>query len=201
MPIILTPTSSDIDDIIYPVVRHVITTPRVVTPIGFTPVVTTPVITTPILSGPVIPVSPFVKYTVDVDTGLNDNYIAQEQMTRFLLNERIIKHWIKEPEFKKILKFMKVHDNKVTIVKNEKEYEENNSEYDSKEDKKLKGQYIRDNILGMKEMRKLLIKIINEIGFKWKHLCLPREENIVMKVARKFIRRHFQNAIGIRNKK
>lgn len=199
MPIILTPTSSDIDDIIYPVVKQVISTPAtVVTPFGFSPVVTTPII-----SGPVVQVSPIVplKYTIDIDTGLNDNYAAQEQMTKYLLEERIIKHWVREPEFKKVLKFMKVSDGKVTLVKSEKEYENNDVSQDTKEDKKIKGGYIRENILGMKEMRKLLMRIMDEVGFKWKNLCLPKEENIVMKVSRKFIKKHLRNATGIQVKK
>ena len=47
-------------------------------------------------------------------------------------------------------------------------------------------------------MRKILIKIMRELDYKWKNLCLPREENIVMKVTRKFIKKHFKNSIGMK---
>ena len=186
MPIILTPTSSDIDDIVSPFIRQVVTTPTTYhTPFG---------LTAPIVQ--VTPVAP-LRYTIDIDTGMNDSYLAQEQMTKYLL-ERMTSHWMKEPEMKNVLKFMKVSGDTVSVVKDEKEYESNDISNDAKDIKKMKGRFIRDNILGKTEMRKILIKIMRELDFKWKNLCLPREENVVMKVTRKFIKKHFKNSIGMK---
>jgi hypothetical protein len=177
MPIILSPTSTDI---MYPVTT-VKTYPY-----------TTPVVTT--LTTPVVQITPY--YKVEVDTGMNDNWLVQKQANEWLLY-RILDHWIHEPEMRSILKFMVIENGKVRIVKSEDEYEKNDVANDRLHDRELKSDFIEENILTKEKMRKIIIKIIDELGYKWQFLTQPREEKIVVGVTKRYLKKKFRDMMGL----
>jgi hypothetical protein len=186
MSIILSPTSSDID------LRNIV--------VPVSPSITTfktyPLVTNPLLSGPIVQMTPMMPsyYKFDVDTGLNDNWLAQKEMTDYLL-DRILKYWIKESDMKNVLKFMKVENDKVVLVKNADEYEKNNSENDRTSDIMKKSDFLKENFLNRENMRKILIEIMDELKWKWKDLAQPREEKVVLGVTKKFLKKQLRKMI------
>jgi hypothetical protein len=186
MSIILTPTSSDIDYTNYYSNIHTFPT------------------RSPIVSqivSPIVQLTPMAMpgyYQQNIDTGINDSWTAQKQMTKYIL-DRIYKHWMREKDMRKVLKFMTVDNNqKVVLVKNEEEYNKNDVSNDSKDTIGIKSDFIRENILGTTEMRKILMKIMEELGYKWKMFTQPKEEKIVIDVTKKYLKKHLRQMIGIK---
>jgi hypothetical protein len=193
MPYVLSPISSDISSISdVSTISSISSVSSISIPLS--PAITTiKNIPTVFSNGPTIQFTPIAPsyYKVDVDTGLNDNYMAQKQMTEYML-DRILKYWIHEPEMKNVMKFMTVVNDVVNVVKTEEEYNKNDVSKDSRQDRKKKAEYIRENILGKNEMRTILIKIMKELGYKWKMFAQPREEQVVLGVTKKYIKKHLR---------
>jgi hypothetical protein len=181
MPIILSPTSSEI---IYPVTTIKTYPTPVVTPV-FTPVVTTPVVS----------VTPY--YRVEYDSGMNDNWLVQKQANEWLFL-RILDYWIHEPEMRSILKFLVIENGKVRVVKSESEYEKNDVTNDKSHEREMKADFIEEqNILTKEKLRKIIIRIIDELGYKWQFLNQPREEKVVVGVTKKHLKKRFREMMGL----
>ena len=86
----------------------------------YTSIITPVVITNPI-------------YYKDIDTGMNNSWVAQKQMTTHILH-RILDKWLYNDRMKSVLKFMKIVDEKVQLVKSESEYQNNELSNNSKLD-------------------------------------------------------------------
>jgi hypothetical protein len=189
MPIIVSPTSSDI---ILPVKTFPLVSPitTVTTPIVTT--FTTPIVTA--LTTPVVQLTPY--YKIEVDTGLNDSWLVQKQANDYLLM-RILDHWIHESEMRSILKFMVIEGGKVRVVKSMEEYEKNDVTNDKLQDRELKSDFIEENLLNKDTMRKILIKIINELGYRWQFLSQPKEEHVVVGVTKRYLKKKFRQMMGL----
>ena len=166
-----------------------------VSPITNTLSFVTPTITTAIT--PVILTNP-IHYT-EIDTGLNDSWSHQRQMTEHVFY-KILDFWLYKDEMKNVLKYMKIEDGKVTVVKNKSEYETNDLSNDSKHDLEKKSQYIEENMLSMKVMKKLLMKIISELGYKWKnfasHNKVTQEEKHIVGVVKRYLKNEFNKMLS-----
>jgi hypothetical protein len=130
----------------------------------------------------------FIRYPFEYDTGLNDNYIAQKQMTKYL-HYRILDKYLYE-DLLPLLKYLKVEGNVVTPVKSINEANQNDASRDSAEIIQLKADYIEQNILTIEKMRSLLAKMVVELGYKWYNLS--NNEPVVVEVVGKFLKRHFK---------
>ena len=148
-----------------------------------------PTVNVPLIS-PVVQVSPIVPtyLRVTYDSGMNNNWLVQKQANEWLLN-RILDKWIHKPTMHNVLKFMKVENGKVTVVKSDDEYEKNDVSNDTLEDRELKADFIEENILDKYAMKKIITKIIDELNIKWQFLTQPREEKIVVDVTKKFLKK------------
>jgi len=164
--------------------------PAIVTPVS--KVITTPY-STQIVTTNVV--TPFVS-VYDYDTGLNTSYIAQKEMTEYLLY-RILDKWLYSDEMCHILKYLKINGNKVSYIANEDEYKNNKICNDSEDDVQKKADFIQENILGMKEMKNLLKRIIDELGYKWYELS--SKEKLVVEVTEKFLRKRLKERVGTTN--
>jgi len=139
------------------------------------------------------------KLTVEIDTGLNDSYIAQKQMNEYV-RDRILRRWIHKPAYKSVLKFMKVKGDYISLVKSQKEYEDNEVSEDSKSVREQKAEYIGENILGSNEMRKILIKVMREMGYKWKDFANPHNkvpQRVAAGTAKRFIKKKLREEAGL----
>jgi hypothetical protein len=122
-------------------------------------------------------------YYLDIDTGINDNYIVQRDVTKFLRYKTLDK-WV-YTEFPNLLKYLIVEKDKVRIVKSESERDNNKVSKDSIDELSEKSEFIEKNILTEEAMREILIRIMRETGIKW--YDLPYREQLVMDVIEKYI--------------
>lgn len=124
--------------------------------------------------------------TIDIDSGINDNYLAQKQVTEWLLY-RVLDKWIYNDEMCHILKYLKISGGNVSVIENANEYKSNKICTDSVEDVEKKADYLEANYLDMDTMRKLLMKIVSQLGYKWYDLL--EKESLVVEVVGKYLRR------------
>lgn len=126
---------------------------------------------------------------VDIKTGVNDNYLVQENITKFYLYKFIDVWLYKETPY--LLKYIVIENDKARIVKNDKEKDSVEVSKDTKKELGLKADFIQENILSTHNVRKLLIRIMNELGVKW--YDLPYKEHLVFDVIERYVRRKLKN--------
>jgi hypothetical protein len=124
--------------------------------------------------------------TVEIDSGLNDNYLAQKQVTEWLLF-RMLDKWLYNDDMCHILKYLKVSGGKVSVIENANEYKSNKICSDSIEDVEKKADFLEANYLDMHTMRKLLMKLVTQLGYKWYDLL--EKESLVVDVVGKYLRK------------
>jgi hypothetical protein len=146
------------------------------------------------ITTPIVQVSPY--YKLQIDTGLNDNWLIQKQANEWLWY-RILDYWIHESEMRGVLKYMVIENGKVRLVKSMEEYEKNDISNDKLQDRELKSDFIEENYLSKDRMRKILIKVIEELGYKWQFLTQAREEKIIVGVTKRYLKKQFQKAMGL----
>jgi hypothetical protein len=140
---------------------------------------------------------PFVNYTnfpaklvvpymvqPSYDTGMNDNFFAQKQMTKYIQMKILDKYLYDDLSY--ILKYMKVSDGVVKVVKNKEEANSNDVSADTRQTIELKADYLEKNMLDMDKMRRLLTKIVSELGYKWYNLS--RYEGVICEVVGKYLK-------------
>ena len=128
---------------------------------------------------------------LDIDTGVNDSYIVQRDVTRFLRYKTLDK-WI-YTEFPQLLKYLVVEKDTVRLVKNDDERHKNKVSNDPIDVLSEKSEYIEKNILTEEAMREILIRIMRETGIKW--YDLPYQEQLVMDVVEKYIEKKLKRAL------
>jgi hypothetical protein len=133
--------------------------------------------------------------TSNVDMGLNSSWLVQKDATQYLLF-RILDKWLYKDELCHLLKYLVVSEDNVTVVENIEQYKDVKICNDSVEDIEKKSDFIQKNILGQKEMRHILIRMINELGYKWYQLAQPKYEQVVIDVVEKFLRKKLRALIG-----
>lgn len=144
----------------------------------------------------VTPIGPVIttlrpSYVVDIDTGMDNNYYVQRDITKYLLYKTLDK-WIFN-EFPSVLKYLVVENNTVKLVKNEAEKDKNDISKNTAKENELKVDWIEENILGEEEMKEVLKKIMYELGIKF--YDLPHRESLVMEVVEKYIKKKLRNKI------
>jgi len=125
------------------------------------------------------------RYIVDVDTGMNDNYIVQRDVTLSIMYKALDK-WLYD-DFPNVLKYLVVDKGHVRVVKSMQEKENNKVSNDSVSDLERKSDYIGDNILTERSTRDILIRIMRELGLKWYEL--PHREQLLKDVIEKYIKK------------
>jgi hypothetical protein len=125
------------------------------------------------------------RYVVDIDTGMNDNYIVQRDVTLSIMYKALDK-WLYN-DFPNVLKYLVVDKGSVRVVKSMNEKENNKVSNDSVSDLEKKSDYIGDNILTERSTREILIRIMRELGLKWYEL--PHREQLLKDVIEKYIKK------------
>jgi hypothetical protein len=125
------------------------------------------------------------KYYVDIDTGVNDNSIVQRDITRYFRYKTLDKWLYGEMTF--LLKYLKVENRNVVLVKSRQEMEDNKVSKNTVSELEEKSDYIGENILSESAMREILVKIMYQLGIKW--YDLPYHEELVKEVIEKYIKK------------
>jgi hypothetical protein len=208
MPLVLTDSISDIktlSDISYPLSPTFRTYTTTISPnqpsLSLSPTsynikttISPPYTTTlsPTLSTSIVGIAPSnvsllaVKPTVyvDIDTGLNDSYVVQKDVTKYFMFKTLDK-WI-YTEFPSVLKYLVYKDGKVTLIKNIKNKDTNDVSKDGEKALEAKADYIENKILSESKTRAILIRIMKELGLKW--FELPYRENLVKEVMERYLK-------------
>lgn len=125
------------------------------------------------------------RYLVDIDTGINDNYIVQRDVTRAIMY-KVLDKWLYD-DFPNILKYLVVEKDAVRLVKSEQEKENNKVSSNTVSELEAKSDYIGDNILTESAMREILVRIMRETGLKWYEL--PHREQLLKDVVEKYLKK------------
>ncbi len=130
-------------------------------------------------------------YVVEIDTGMDNNYYVQRDVTRYLLF-KTLDNWIFN-DFPSVLKYLVIDKDKVRIVKNDAEKERNEISKNSSKENEMKVDWIENNILGETEMKDILKRIMIELGLKYYEL--PHRESLVMEVVEKYLKKKLRNRV------
>lgn len=130
-------------------------------------------------------------FMIDIDTGVNDSYVVQRDVTKYLRYKTLDK-WLYS-EFPSVLKYLVVDKDNVRLVKNESERDNNKVSSNSVSELEAKSDYIGEHILTEEAMREVLIRIMRELGIKW--YDLPHREDLVMDVVEKYIEKKLKKKL------
>ena len=127
-----------------------------------------------------------------------DNEDYQYKINKYLYN-RILDKWLLSSKYCYILNYLTIDDNNtITVVSDIKEAKKNKKKRLHKNRVKYAVNYIEKNIFSMEDMRKVAIKVMNTLGFKWYDLGNKLEEKIIVEVAILTIKRKLKKLANIR---
>ncbi len=131
-------------------------------------------------------------YIVDINTGMEDNYNVQRDVTRYFMYKALDK-WLFE-EWNYLFKFLVADKNGVRLVKSEDEREKNDVKKDSDELLEQKADYIEDHVLTEEATKEVLKRIMRELGIPF--YSLPHREALVMDVLEKFMKKKLKKRMA-----
>jgi hypothetical protein len=123
-------------------------------------------------------------FYVDLDTGLNDSYVVQQDVTKYFKFKTLDK-WL-FTDFSSVLKFLVNRDGKISLIKKLDDRDSNDVSKDSSKVLEAKADYIEEHILTESKMRAILIRIMRELGIKW--FELPHRESLVKEILEKYLK-------------
>jgi len=135
----------------------------------------------------------FVKpsLVVDIDSGLNDSYVVQKDVTLYFMNITLEK-WI-YGSLSSILEFLVSKNGKISLVKNMRERDSNNIDKDSTSVLEAKADWLKDYVLSESKTRAILVKIMRELGLKW--FELPHRESLVKDVLKRYLKNKLKRMV------
>jgi hypothetical protein len=129
---------------------------------------------------------------VDIDTGLNDSYVVQKDVTKYFMYKTLDK-WIYQ-DFPSVLKYLVYRDGKVSLIKKLGDKEGNEVSKDSEKALEAKADFIEEKILDESRTREILIRIMRELGLKW--FELPYREGLVKEVMERFLKKKLKKMVS-----
>lgn len=139
------------------------------------------------------PFGHFTLQKLDVDTGLNNSYLAQKQMVHYLYY-KFLDHYIYKKDFSNLFKYLKMDsDSNIIIVKDINDYKNNDIKENTEEELEKKLNFIEKNVLPISAARDLLKKLVVELDYKWYNL--PEKISVVNEVFYRFIKKYFKSQI------
>lgn len=128
---------------------------------------------------------------VEIDTGLNDSYIVQQDVTKYFMYKTLDK-WV-YTEFPSVLKYLLYKDGKVVLIKKIDDKDSNDVSKDSEKALEAKSDFIEKNILSEAKTRAVLIRIMSELRLKW--FELPYREDLVKDVMERFLKKKLKKMV------
>ena len=128
---------------------------------------------------------------VDMDTGLNDSYVVQKDVTKYFMYKALDK-WLYH-DYKSALRYLVYKNGKVELVKKIDDKEEVDVAKESSDALEAKSDYIGEHVLTEMKTRAVLIRVMKELGFKW--FELPYKEDLVKEVIGKYIRKKLRKMV------
>lgn len=133
-------------------------------------------------------------YLYEIDTGLNDNPLAQYQTIEHFWY-KILDKWLYEDDMCHLLKYLRINkDGNVEYISSETDLKDNKICNDSLKDVEKKTDFIQENLFSKSTMKKLLIKITQELDLKW--FQLYKYENIIVKTSEHYLKKLLKERVG-----
>lgn len=123
---------------------------------------------------------------------LNTSYMAQREMTKYLYY-RILDKWFYSDELCHLLKYFTIVNNKVELIKSESDYKNVKVSNHNDNEIQLKVDYIQENFFSVKDMKRILTRIVQELGINW--YDLPQREYIVVDVVESKLKQKIRDAL------
>ena len=123
-------------------------------------------------------------FYVDIDTGLNDSYVVQQDVTKYFKFKTLDK-WL-FTDFSSVLKYLVSRDGKISLIKKLDDKDSIDVSKDSSKVLEAKADYIEEHILSESKMRAILIRIMRELGIKWYEL--PHRESLVKDILQRYLK-------------
>lgn len=142
----------------------------------------------PILSPVLSPVQ-----FLDYDTGMNSNPIVQRNTTKYLMF-RMLDEWLYTEKMCHVLKYLKISDGVVHPIQTEKDFNDNKLCEESNSSVEKKADFIHKHILSLDQMRELLEKTMNRLGYKWYELI--QVESVIVEIVEKHLTQELKAMIG-----
>jgi hypothetical protein len=136
-----------------------------------------------IMTVPIPTVTVTTAHIPNVDSGMNDNPMAQLQM-RDYIHYKFLDKWLRE-DFYSCMSRLKISGGKVVVIKNESEIKNNDISKLSEDDLEKMADFIEHNILDKVTTKKIIIQILEESGLKWYEL--PTNERLVKHVMAHYV--------------
>lgn len=123
---------------------------------------------------------------------LNTSYMAQREMTKYLYY-RILDKWFYTDELCHLLKYFKIENDKIEMIKSEEEYKKVKVCDHNNKDIQMKVDFIQSNFFSLKDMKRILTRIVQELGINW--YDLPQREYIVVDVVESKLKQKIRDAL------
>jgi hypothetical protein len=134
-----------------------------------------------------------------IDTGLNENILAQTQMLEYIMG-KIYDEWIYD-DISHVMKYLRVvDDDKIDVIEKKEDYATNKLKDDTGKIVEKKITFIEKKILTKSDVKKLLKRMIDELDYKWFEFSKPNKLAIVQEVVEKYIRHKLKHIIHKNNK-
>lgn len=143
-------------------------------------------------------VSPQLMYTTipvpikKFDNGLNDNFLVQQKMTKYI-QYRILDDWLYKKDLCNVLKLLKIVNDKVEPISDMNAEQSNKGCSEDVESIQKKADYIEQHILTETATKKLLEKIMSNLGYEWAYL--PNYGKVIRESAEIYIRDELKKLI------
>lgn len=131
--------------------------------------------------------------SVDI-SGINTNFLAQKQMTKWLLH-RILDKWLFKSEMEGLLKYLKIVDGKVVVVKDSNEKNNNLLSNETTKTIEKKADFI-EGMLPIEKLKSIVMKVTSQLNIKWYDLVYPENEIIVVRVVKKHLKNKLKGLMG-----
>lgn len=132
-----------------------------------------------------------VQYTYGRYTDLNKDKAVQKKITKYFLY-KILDKWLHN-DFRSILAFVKITDNKPSLIRSMTEYNPESLASDSVENIEKRIDYLEKILINRKLVKHVLKKIISENEIEW--ISLNKYKSMIKKVLKKYIHSKLEEAI------
>lgn len=122
---------------------------------------------------------------------ISSDYGVQEQIVKYFYR-KIVHEWLYE-DINKILNYVTVSGNTVSLLPNLDAYKSDAVYKSSYEDLDKKVDFIRRNFFHKSTLFKVLNKLVKELGLRW--IDLPKDEYHVKKEIKSYLKRKLRQAI------
>jgi hypothetical protein len=147
-------------------------------------------------TSPYVAVSPIgnsaVQYTYGRFTDLNKDKSVQKKITKYFLY-KILDKWLYD-DYRNILAFVKITDNKPSLIRSMNEYKPESLSSDSVENIEKRIDYLEKILINKKLVKHVLKKVISENNIEWIHL--NKHKSLIKKILKKYINSKLEQAVS-----